>query len=197
MRLKSLLIRLYSDSGLFLFIIRLPSKVIKVILDCLATQFYKLALKGVGSNFFIEWGAVIESPGRVIVGDNVQIGKGTNVLSEDNAGSLTLGDNVEIGRQCRIDITGNIVIQDNVLMSRGCHILTHSHGYNPRSTPVGKDLLIERSVWLGSDVCIMDGCDFIAASSLVATRALITKSILDPSSIVAGMPAKVIGSTDG
>jgi len=196
MGLKKLLIRLYSDSGLFLFVIRLPSKAFKFILDRFITQFYKFTLKGAGSNLIIEWGVVIESPSRVLVGNNVHIGKGTKILSEDSSGSLTLSDNVEIGRQCRIDITGNIVVKENVLMSRGCQILTHSHGYNPRSKPEAKDLLIEQSVWLGSDVCIMDSCDFIAPYTILATRALVTKSILDPNNIVAGMPAKIIGKID-
>jgi acetyltransferase-like isoleucine patch superfamily enzyme len=193
MKLKNLLLRLYSDSGPFLFIIRIPLKAVKFILDRLVTQFYKFTLKGVGSEFSMEWGVVIESPGRVLIGNNVHIGKGTKILSESNSGSLTLGNNVEIGRECRIDITGNIVVKDNVLMSRGCQILTHTHGYNPHSKPESSDLLIEQSVWLGSDVCIMHSCEFIAASTILATRALVTKSVLEKSSILGGVPASLIG----
>ncbi|WP_351019044.1 acyltransferase [Shewanella sp. AC91-MNA-CIBAN-0169] len=196
MKLKKMLHRLYSDSGFFLFMVRLPSKIIKFILDRFTTQFYRHSLREVGRSFFIEWGAVIESPKRVSVGDAVHIGKGTRILSESNFGSLRLGNNVEIGRECRIDITGNVIIKDNVLMSRGCQILSHSHGYYPRSIPEPKDLLIEDSVWLGSDVCIMDSCDFIARSSILATRALVTKSILEENSIAAGVPASIIGKSN-
>lgn len=196
MNLQKKLNRLYSDSGFLLFLIRLPQKVIKFLLDKIVTQFYRLTLKHVGKGFSIEWGAVIESPGRVSIGDNVHIGKGTKILSENNLGSLRLGNNVEIGRECRIDITGNIIVKDNVLFSRGCQILSHSHGYNPRSKPEGKDLLIADFVWLGADVCIMDNCDFIAEYSIIATRALVTKSIMENKSIVAGIPAVVIGKVD-
>ena len=197
MKLKKMLFRLYSDSGLFLFVIRIPSKAVKFILDRFITQFYKLTLKDVGTELSIEWGAVIESPGRVSIGNNVHIGKGTKILSESNTGSLTLGNEVEIGRECRIDITGNITIKDNVLMSRGCQILTHTHGYNPRSKPQGLDLLIEESVWLGTEVFIMENCNVIASFSIVATRALVTKSIIEKRSIAAGLPAVKIGNVDG
>ena len=162
MKLKSRFNRLYSESGLFLFLIRLPSKALKFALDTSLTKFYKLLLKDVGHGFFIEWGARIEAPRRVTIGNNVRIGKGTKILSEGNLGSLNLANNVEIGRDCRIDISGNITIHDNVLFSRGCKILTHSHGYDPRSEPEGKDLSIEHSVWLGSEVCVMESCNFIA-----------------------------------
>ena len=127
-----------------------------------------------------------------VIDDNCQIGKGTKILSEGNLGSLNLANNVEIGRDCRIDISGNITIHDNVLFSRGCKILTHSHGYDPRSEPEGKDLSIEHSVWLGSEVCVMESCNFIASSSIIASRALVSKSILEENSIYAGMPAKII-----
>ena len=192
MKLKSRFNRLYSESGLFLFLIRLPSKALKFALDTSLTKFYKLLLKDVGHGFFIEWGARIEAPRRVTIGNNVRIGKGTKILSEGNLGSLNLANNVEIGRDCRIDISGNITIHDNVLFSRGCKILTHSHGYDPRSEPEGKDLSIEHSVWLGSEVCVMESCNFIASSSIIASRALVSKSILEENSIYAGMPAKII-----
>lgn len=197
MKLRKMLRRLYCDSGLFLFVARLPSKVIKFILDMFTTQFYRFTLSEVGCDFFIEFGAVIESPSRVSVGDSVHIGKGTRILSESHLGSLRLGNNVEIGRNCRIDITGSVIIQDNVLMSRGCQILSHTHGYDPRSVPESKDLIIDESVWLGSEVCIMDNCDFIARFSILATRALVTKSILVENSIAAGVPAAIIGKRNG
>lgn len=197
MKLKKMFFRLYSDSGLFLFVVRIPSKAIKFALDLLITNYYRLSLKKVGEGFRMEWGAVIESPGRVVVGSNVFIGKGTVIWSETCNGSLILGNNVEIGRGCRIDITGNVVIHDNVLMSKSCQILTHSHGYNPRSKPHGLDLIIAESVWLGSEAFIMENCHYISSFSILATRAVLTKSLLEERSIAAGIPAVIIGKNNG
>lgn len=196
MKLKKMLFRLYSDSGLLLFIIRIPAKAIKFIMDFLTTVYYRLLLKKVGKGFNMEWGAVIESPGRVILENNVFIGKGSVIWSETCEGSLIVGNNVEIGRCCRIDITGNVIIKDNVLLSKGCQILTHTHGYNPRSKPEGLDLLIEEYVWLGSETFVLENCNFISSFSILGTRSVVTKSILEKRSIAVGVPAVIIGKNN-
>lgn len=185
--------RLFGDSGLILGCFRLPSKVLKFILDTVNTNFYRIFLKGVGKKFTIEWGASIESPGRVIVGDNVFIGRGTKILSELDHGFLCLAENVEVGRECRIDITGDLYIARDVLLSRGCQILTHSHGLKPRSKPYKKSLTIRERVWIGSEAIVMDRCDYIERGTIIGARSVVTKSFLDPNSIIAGTPAAKIG----
>lgn len=185
--------RLYQDAGIFVTMIRLPFKIIKTILDYLTTYYYFCLLNKAGHNLYVEFGVKITAPNRVSVGDNVYIGKGVEVLSETSQGRLVIGNNVEIGRMCRIDITGNLTIRNNVHFSRGCQISTHTHGHNPKSQPVACGLVVEDDVWFGAEVFVMDSCRKIEKNSLLATRAVLTKSILEKNSIFAGLPAKLIG----
>lgn len=189
--------RLYKESGLVLILIRLPSKVLKVALDMLTTYYYCCFFKKVGSKCYIEFGVRISAPNRISLGTNVFIGKGVEILAESSYGQLVVGNDVEIGRACRIDITGNLTIKNNVHLSRGCQISTHTHGHNPKSQPIPCDLTIEDNVWLGADVFVMESCQKIEENSLLATRAVITKSILEKNTIFAGVPAKRIGSRGG
>lgn len=185
--------RLYEEAGLFLMLVRLPSKIIKVILDYFTTYYYSCLFNKVGSNLYVEFGVKITAPNRVTLGDNVHIGKGVEVLSETSHGRLVIGNNVEIGRMCRIDITGDLTIKNNVHLSRGCQISTHTHGHNPKSKPISRGLTVEDNVWFGAEVFVMDSCQKIEKNCLLATRAVITKSILEENCIVAGLPAKRIG----
>jgi acetyltransferase-like isoleucine patch superfamily enzyme len=189
--------RLYKESGLLLMIVRLPSKFFKIVLDTLTTYYYCCFFNKVGSKCYIEFGAKISAPNRVSLGDNVFIGKGVEILSETSHGRLVVGNNVEIGRDCRIDITGDLVIKDDVHLSRGCQISTHTHGHNPKAPPIPCELTIEGNVWLGAEVFIMESCQKIEANSLLATRAVITKSILEKNTVYAGTPAKKIGARSG
>lgn len=186
--------RLYEESGLFLLIIRLPFKVVKICLDYFTTFYYTSLFDESGSNVYIEYGAKIAAPKRIKVGNNVHIGKGVEILSETPEGILKIGSNVEIGRMCRLDITGNLTLNDDVHLSRGCQISTHTHNHCPKSKPISRALIIKEKVWLGAEVFVMDSCEEIEKNCLLATRAVVTKSILEEGVIYAGIPAKKIGN---
>lgn len=185
---------LISKSGLILFFLRLPSRVIKILLIRLNSFFWKLFLNHCGKNVTIELGVNFGIPKNISIGDNVYIGCNTSFGSELNSSTIIIENNVHIGRHNKIDFTGNIIIKENTLFSENIVILTHSHGYNPKNKPIPKPLIIETNCWLGLNTIVTENCNFIAKSTIVATGSILTKDVNEINLIMAGIPAKKIKS---
>lgn len=183
---------LIKKSGLSLFIIRLPIRSVNLILNKLSTIFWKYFVKKAGRGGLIEFGVNIENPKQVVLGDNIYIGKGAILGSENNEGICTIGNNVHIGRFCKIDHTGNVDIEDGVLFSQEATIFSHSHGYNPHSEAMPKPQRIAKYTWIGYRVTILESTTFIASSSIIAAGSIVTKQCNKSNAIYAGLPAKFI-----
>ena len=112
----------------------------------------------------------IRSPYRISIGNHVHVNK--NVLL-DGRDFLTIGDNVDIAQEV--------------------NIWTMQHDYNdPQYKAVGKPVVIEDYVWIASRATILPGVK-IGRGAVVASCAVVTKDV-PPLAIVAGVPAKIIGS---
>ena len=112
----------------------------------------------------------IRSPYRISIGNHVHINK--NVLL-DGRDSLTIGNNVDIAQEV--------------------NIWTMQHDYNdPQYKAVGKPVVIEDYVWIASRATILPGVK-IGRGAVVASCAVVTKDV-PPLAIVAGVPAKIIGT---
>ncbi len=136
----------------------------------------------------------------VEIGDNFTLGKYaivecTGVL-RDVGNSLRIGNNVGINHYCYIGVRGDIIIGDNVIFGPRVNVFSENHNYDDPSVPikyqgVTKDTtIIGNDVWIGSNVSIMSGVK-IGDGCVIAAGAVVTKDI-DPYSIVAGVPAKII-----
>jgi acetyltransferase-like isoleucine patch superfamily enzyme len=191
-RLKSLA----ENSGLSLFVIRLPFRFLKYFLDRLNTFFYRCFLKECGPGTIIEYGAHIESPGRVILGTKVYIGRRTIINSENTTGILSVEDNVHIGTDCHIDHTGDLLLKAGTLISEKVFIYTHSHGYDPRSKPIAMNKVINKNVWIGSQAVLLESSNEIANNVILAANSVATKQLSEPNGIYAGLPAKLIKKYD-
>jgi len=192
MAILSKLINLYKKSGFVLTVFRLPSRSFFIIRTKMNTLYWKLFLKKVGKQVVIEPGVNFENPTQVRIGNNVYIGKGSHFGSELHSGSLTIEDNVHIGYFNKIDHTGNIVIERGTLFSENVKIYTHSHGYDPRSKPVPKDLIIKRNCWIGSDVTVLESVGVIESRVIIGASSLVVKQCEIQSSIYAGVPCRYI-----
>jgi acetyltransferase-like isoleucine patch superfamily enzyme len=191
-RLKSLA----NNSGITLFLIRLPFRFLKYLFNRLNTLFYKSFLKECGPGTIIEFGAHIESPNRVSLGSNVYIGRKTIINSENTTGTLSIENNVHIGTDCHIDHTGLLVIKANTLISEKVFIYTHSHGYDPRSLPDPIDKTIEENVWIGSQAVVLESSAKVAKGIILAANSVATKQLTETNGIYAGLPAKLIKKYD-
>ena len=144
-----------------------------------------------GSNCVIQKGVTIRYPRNIYFGDNISIGRNVEIFSECSTGKLIVGSNTNINKNTQIDFTGDLTIGNNVLISETTVILTHDHGYDPKSKPVKKSLFIEDNVWIGQNVMILSNVRRIGKNAIIAAGSIVTKEV-PSNTIVGGNPAKFL-----
>ena len=116
------------------------------------------------------WG---EPTNRVIIGQNVSQ---VNALFNTSSGNITLEDFVFFGH--------------NVCVLTGVHEYTKK-GLERRPYPKsGRDILIKKHAWIGSNATILGPC-VIGENAVVAAGAVVTSDIPD-NCVYGGVPAKFI-----
>ena len=189
-RLKAL----YKNSGIILFILRLPARATKTIANRINTFLYSIFLKEIGRNVIIEYGVKIENPRQVTLKSNIFIGKGTKIITENNTGQLVIENNVHIGNDCHIDHTGRVYIGEKTLFSEHVYLYSHTHGLDPKSAPVSIDKKIGSNCWFGLRSTILESSKVIGNSTILAAGGILTKSTeggsADEPAVYVGVPAK-------
>jgi acetyltransferase-like isoleucine patch superfamily enzyme len=111
----------------------------------------------------------------------------------DTWGGFKIGKNSVVNHNCRMDTRGGITIGDNVSISADVFILTADHDLLDLKFQgrVGS-VTIEDYVFIGTRAMILRGVT-LGKGSAVAAGSIVTKDVL-PFTIVAGIPAKKIGS---
>lgn len=121
-------------------------------------------------------------------------------------GSIITGKNCHISEHSNIDFTGGLTIGDGVAVLEGVKILTHGHDYI--GIKKAKDILpnskrafltpleIANNATIGSQSIIMPGVHYIGINSIISAGSIVTNRVPD-NVIVAGNPAKVVGSIAG
>lgn len=117
-----------------------------------------------------------------------------------NAKNIYIGENSHININCCIwpGQDSKIILGDNLLMGPGVSMQAANHGTDRdrvmmEQERTQKDIIIGNDCWLGSNVTILAGVS-IPDGCIVAAGAVVTKSITEPYSIIAGVPAKIISS---
>lgn len=120
---------------------------------------------------------------------------------------VTVGDNVYIGHYCVLDGTAGLALEDGVQLAAWVGVYTHSShiairlygrhyldvpedemtGYERRPTTIG------RYAYVGAHATILPGAD-VGQGAVVAAGSVVTEPV-DAWSVVAGVPAKVIGDS--
>lgn len=120
---------------------------------------------------------------------------------------LDIGDNVWVNHYARIDASGGVKIGDgcqigycSMILSHSSHMAIRLNGekyihkdIDERKGYIHKQVVIGEYTFIGGHACIMPGVK-IGKGCVVGVGSVVTKDISDYS-IVAGVPAKVIGST--
>ena len=118
---------------------------------------------------------------RVVVDSGLlQIGQGTNI---NGFAKILVRDRVSIGENCTIS-------WDTQIMDNDFHPITIDGVQQPQSAPI----LIEDHVWIGTGAIILKGVT-IGEGAIVAAGAIVTRDV-PAKAIVAGSPAKIVGSAD-
>ncbi|WAL80253.1 acyltransferase [Shewanella sp. DAU305] len=140
----------------------------------LSKIFWRLSLGSIGPNSRIMAQVEILEPQHVNIGANVYIGKRVSMYG---GGGIFIGDNVLIAMDC-------ILLTRNHKFSKSKLINTQGYTY--------KKIVIDSDVWLGARVTILPGV-VVGQGAIIAAGAVVNKNVA-PYSIVAGVPAKVIGN---
>ncbi len=105
---------------------------------------------------------------------------------------LSVGPRAIVGPHCLLDARGYIAIGPDVNISSHTRIQTAKHEVqDPDFTASFGRVDIERRVWIGLGATILGGVR-IGEGAVVAAGAVVTKDV-PPFSIVAGIPARVVG----
>ena len=129
------------------------------------------------------------------VNDKVRIAPGAVVRINDNQ----IGVNSYIGLYSYVN--GDVEIGENVLIGPHSSIVASNHVFSPvddcfsdRSDLSKGKVVIEDGVWLAAGVVITPGVN-VGKCCLICANSVVTSNI-NPYSIAAGTPAKVIGRID-
>jgi acetyltransferase-like isoleucine patch superfamily enzyme len=120
-------------------------------------------------------------------------------ITSDSA-TVFLGREAFVGFNTEFDVSQSVRIGDKVLIAPGCFITDHSHrrqagqyiadqGCDVAPVVLGDD------VWLGAGVVVLPGVT-IGTGAIVAAGAVVNRSV-EPMAIVAGVPARAIGTRTG
>lgn len=93
-----------------------------------------------------------------------------------------------------IRIGNNVLIGQSVNMHSESHVIADISKLIREQGILYRGIVVEDNVWIGSKAAILDGV-VIGTGSVVGAGAVVTKPV-QPYSIVAGVPARVIGTRD-
>jgi acetyltransferase-like isoleucine patch superfamily enzyme len=113
-------------------------------------------------------------------------------------GYIHLGRDCSLNPYCVVYAGGGIEIGNCVRVGPHTAMIASEHRYERTDVPiyeqgtVGRGIRIEDDVWIGVNCSILDGVT-IGRGAIVGAGAVVTKDV-EPYSIVAGVPARVIRS---
>lgn len=132
---------------------------------------FRLRVARLGNGVGLLMGVELRNGRNVVIGDRVVINRG--VLLDGRGGELIIGNDVDIAQEVNI-----WTLEHDV----------HSDVHADR----GGNVLIEDHVWIASRATILPGVR-IGKGAVVACNSVVTKDV-PQMAIVAGVPAKVIGT---
>lgn len=125
----------------------------------------------------------------------IKVGKGSAVHTGCyfSGSNVTIGSHTVINRKCYLDGRASLTIGSNVSISPEAYILSLDHDPNSSSfsTVPSETKIMDRS-WIGVRALILPGV-MIEMGTVVGAGAVVTKTY-EPYSIIAGVPAKLIGT---
>ena len=128
----------------------------------------------------------------------VKIGSGSHLYGGfhiRNPKGLEMGRNCSIGSKVLLDARKGLVLGNSVVIAYEAIIWILHHDYNDlHFCSKGSPVFIDDYAWICSRSIILPGIK-IGEGAVVASGAVVTKDV-PPYAIVAGVPAKVIGSRE-
>jgi acetyltransferase-like isoleucine patch superfamily enzyme len=159
-----------------------------------------------GRNVYIFPGGQIVRPQFISIGDNVRIGKNTDIYvhpkdRDSKEFVLKIGNNVHVGSYNIIGARNSILLEENALLGPRVTIVDHSHHYENVDAPIksqevteGGPVRLERDCWVGANVFILPNVT-IGHHAVIGANSVVNRDI-PPYSVAVGAPARVIKRYD-
>lgn len=132
--------------------------------------------------------------GKVIFKGTARIGHGVKI-SVDTKGVLELGNNFAITAESSIIAKQKIIFGNDCLISWECLFMDSDFHkiYDAEGKWINKpaQILIKNKVWIGCRNLILKGST-IESNSIIGANSVINKKLIEPNSIYAGNPTKLI-----
>lgn len=162
---------------------------IKGLLYGLKWNLTNSIIPNIPSQTFRNWG--LRKMG-VNMSKNVKFYSGFSVR---NPNGLTIEDGVSIGPKVLLDARKGLTIRKSAVIAYDAVIWTLNHDYNDVNfSGKGAPVEIGAFAWVCSRSIILPGVT-IGEGAVVASGAIVTKDV-EPYTIVAGVPAKIIGNRE-
>lgn len=177
------------------------------ILFAINRRLYKV--KGIGYKKF-GYRSMVYKPMRIIGKKYIEIGEKSYILhgarmeAYDTYGDVkykplvSIGNNVAIGNDLFLAAANKVTIKDGTLISSRVFITDLDHNIDKLDEPIigqgitVKETEIGENCFIGVNASILSGVK-IGKNCVVGANAVVTKDVPD-NSIVAGVPAKIIGT---
>ena len=177
--------------------------------------------KNAGKGLILGRGLVIRHPGKISFGDNVAIddyvfldaagsGEGgvvlhdgviisRNCVVQGKSAHVVLGARVDVGCNCVFSSIRGVEIGAATIIAGNCYLGGARYYHADLEIPIMDQgnysrgpVVVGENCWIGAGAVIIDGVT-IGRGAIVGAGAVVTKNIPDYA-IVAGVPAKIIGS---
>ena len=161
---------------------------------------------------FIGTGVVIRDYAKInCVGkQGIEMGNGVSIgafsmLSvsgsiADLGAGIRIGNNVGIGDFAHIGGAGSVSIGDDTIIGSDCSVHPENHRFQNLDILIRNQGVTRQSIvvgancWIGTKVSILDGTK--VGNGCVIAAGAVVKGTFSDNSIIAGVPAKVIGTRD-
>lgn len=166
-------------------------------------HFRNSAMCHFGSGVTIERGAIIDglSEHGIYLSEGVTIGA-YSLIRSSSAGHI--GEGLTVGKDSVCDAFsffgagGRITIGSNVIMGQHVSFHAETHNHARIDAPIRtqgltrKPICVEDDCWIGANATFLGGA-YVARGSIVGAGAVVNRQY-PPFSVIAGVPAVVIGS---
>lgn len=163
----------------------------------LSEMIYRWRGASIGKNCMVSPRAsLLRFPVNITLGDDVVVKDGVHLCSCQEHARISVGERTTIGFYTLIYASVSIEVGDDCMIAPFVHIVDSNHGMD-RHLPMNRQgnqvapVKIGSDVWIGTHAVILKGVE-IGDGAIVAAGSVVRENV-SPYSIVAGIPAKVIG----
>ncbi len=135
--------------------------------------------------------------GLIILGEMSEIPRPDSIFAGIH--NLSIGNRVNIAQDCFLQASGGLTLEDEVMLGPGVKIWTVNHKIDDVNVPIldqgheAEEVVIGKGCWLAANVFIMPGVH-LPEGCVVAANSVVAKKKYPPFSILAGFPARKIGT---